>query len=111
MRTGGLLFATLFVCLPASALYACGSSGGNGGSQGSSSSGGGGDGGTGGDGTCLTCPNEGGNADGYVPPVFEDGGFSAGDCDGGGCSFPPPGAPACANAPPINIAYPVDGTL
>ncbi len=112
MRTSHLSFAALAVLLPAAGLYACGSNGGN-------NTNGGGDGGNGGDGsgnggdggTCLTCPSEGGGGDGYVPPVFEDGGFSAGDCDGGGCTFPPPGAPACTGAPPINIVYPVDGTL
>jgi len=113
MRISGLCFTALVVFLPASALYACGSNGGNSGGPGGSgsSSGAGGDGGVGPDGTCLTCGSDGGGADGYIPPVFEDGGFSAGDCDAGGCTFPPPGAPACANAPPINIAYPVDGTL
>jgi hypothetical protein len=40
-----------------------------------------------------------------------DAGFSAGDCEGGACTFPPPGATACANAPAINIVYPADGTL
>ena len=42
---------------------------------------------------------------GYVPP-FEDGGFTAGDRDGGGCTFPGPGAPTCANAPAINCGDP-----
>ena len=114
MRTRGLCFAALVVALPASALYACGSKGGGSdfGDGGSSSGGssGGSDGSLGGDSAlCLTC-GDGGHFDG-IAPVFEDGGFSAGDCDGGGCSFPPPGAPTCANAPPINISYPTDDTL
>jgi hypothetical protein len=114
MRTSNLCVAALAVFLPASALYACGSSSGNGGfgDDGGSSSGGDGSGsssGGGGDSSCLTCGDA--HSDGYVPPVFEDGGFSAGDCDGGGCTFPPPGAPACANAPPINLVYPADGTM
>jgi hypothetical protein len=111
MRTSGLTLGVLALLLPASALYACGSSGGND-SVGSGGDGGGaGDSGSGGDATCLLCSDGGGGSDGYVPPVFEDGGFNAGDCDAGGCTFPPPGAPACTGAPPINIAYPIDGTL
>jgi len=114
MRSSGLCIAALAVLLPASALYACGSNSGNGafGGDGGSSSGGDGSGsssGGGGDAGCLTCGDA--HFDGYVPPVFEDGGFSAGDCDGGGCTFPPPGAPACTGSPPINIAYPTDGTM
>jgi hypothetical protein len=101
--------AGLVVCVSAAALYACGSNGGSGnGSPDGSSGGGGRDGGP-----CLTCGSDSGlQGDGYtMPPPFIDGGFTAGDCDGGSCTFPPPGAGACTGAPAIDIVYPTDGTL
>ncbi len=111
MRTRRVCFAALAVLVPGSALLACGSSGSPDVGSDSGTGTGGGDGSIDGGISCLTCGADGGGGDGYVPPVFEDGGFTAGDCDGGGCSFPGPNAPACTGAPPINIAYPVDGTL
>jgi hypothetical protein len=45
-----------------------------------------------------------------VYPTTADAGFTAPDCPG--CTFPGPGAPACASsAPAITIAYPADGVL
>jgi hypothetical protein len=115
MRTPTALPASLTIlaaCLAAATLYACGSSGGGNGGPGGNGDGGGAADGTSSGGQCLTCGADGGGgADGYVPPVFEDGGFSAGDCEGGDCSFPAPGAPLCTGAPPINVVYPVSGTL
>ena len=110
MRLSSLGLSVLVVTVPAlAALYACGSNGGTG--NGSGGDGGhGGDGSLGGDGMNLF-PEGGTNYD--APLVFIDGGFTAGDCDGGGCvPFPGPGAPACpTGTPPINIVYPYDGVL
>jgi hypothetical protein len=105
------LGVALGILMPGAAFYACGSSDGAnpfGNPDGSASSSGGGDGGLGGDNNLFG--TDGAWPEGYVPP-FEDGGFSSGDCDGGGCAFPPQGAPPCANAPAINLVYPADGTL
>ena len=97
------LGVALGILMPGAAFYACGSSDGAnpfGNPDGSASSSGGGDGGLGGDNNLFG--TDGAWPEGYVPP-FEDGGFSSGDCDGGGCAFPPQGAQPCANAPAINL--------
>src|SRR5579872_4363468 len=108
MRIASLALVPALTVLGAT-LYACGSNGGSDNSGPDGSSSGGGDGGSGGDVNLFG--NDGNSPDAYVPPPFEDGGFTAGDCDGGGCTFPPPGAPPCSGAPAINLVYPNDGTL
>ena len=106
MRLHRLGLGVLVVTLPAlAALYACGTNGGTGGGNGDG--GNGSDGSLGGD--TISFGADGGA--GYDAPLtFIDGGFTAPDCPG--CTFPGPGAPACATGtPPINIVYPYDGVL
>lgn len=99
-------WGSMAAVLAGAALYACGSSGDNatGGPDASADGAGQGDGGN-------LLGSDGTSPDVVVTPPFVDGGFTAGDCDGGGCTFPPPGAMPCANAPAINLVYPADGTL
>ena len=81
------------------ALNNCGNAGGSGGGKG--------------DGGLAIGVPDGGMllADGAVVPIAPvDAGFTAPDCPG--CTFPGPGAPACApSAPPIALVYPSDGVL
>jgi WD40-like Beta Propeller Repeat len=92
----------LVVAVPASALYACGSSTpGDGPGEGTDS-------GTGDESTSF---QDGGTfGDANQPDAFVQGTFTAPDCPG--CTFPPDNAPPCApGAPAIDLVYPNDGVL
>src|SRR5579883_875133 len=101
--------AALVVLAPAAvALYACGSASdgftdGDGGSSSGASSGG------------LVLPDGAttlpdGGSGGPPATAITPTPITAPDCSG--CTFPPPGAPACAaSAPAIEIVYPADGVL
>src|SRR5262249_27269891 len=69
----------------------------------------------GGDGTIIVTPGRpgtdagpGATTRGPRRPTAH-GSITAADCPG--CIFPSPGAPACANGPPINIVYPADTVI
>jgi Tol biopolymer transport system component len=107
-------FAAVLVLAPAiAALHACGgaSSGSIDGGAGGASSGGGASGGSGGA-LFLDASTGGssGGSSGGATATSANGMFTAPDC--AGCTFPAPGAPACASsAPAIKIVYPNDGVL
>ncbi len=91
----------LALTLPASALYACGSTSSNGGTPG-----GGDDAGD--EGAIFQDGGTFGDAPGQ--DAFAQGTFNAPDCPG--CTFPPDPAPACDPATPaITLVYPTDGVL
>ena len=92
----------LAIALPASALYACGST--------SSNPGGPGDGDDGGNSESSTFQDGGLFGDGPGQDAFAQGTFTAPDCPG--CTFPPDNAPPCDPATPaISLVYPNDGVL
>jgi hypothetical protein len=57
----------------------------------------------------MAKPDSGADATVTSGPAMATGTVTAQDC--AGCLFPPPGAPSCNSAPPINIVYPADTVI
>ena len=103
MRFFNVSLVTLALAIPASALYACGST-----TSGDQTPGTGDDAGD--EGAIFQDGGIFGDGPGQPEASFVQGTFPAPDCPG--CTFPPDNAPPCGGGPPaINIVYPNDGVL